>query len=112
MVKQCIDLNLPNELNELVKDAIDLVKVYSLNSRVKENAELFIKAHIVPINAFVDFNNNAIKIKINTEGKLIIKGALLILSDGKPCKLRVRKEHLTLLSTYFNHEFKAINDVL
>lgn len=108
MVKQCIDLNLPNELNELVKDAIDLVKVYGPNSRVKENAELFIKAHIVPINAFVDFNNNAIKIKINTEGKLIIKGTLLILSDGKPCKLRVRKEHLTLLSIYLNHELRLL----
>ncbi|WP_054853582.1 hypothetical protein [Vulcanisaeta distributa] len=33
---------------------------------------------------------------------------MIVLSDGKPCKSRVRKEYLTLLSTYLNHELRLL----
>ena len=108
MGRQCIELNLPNELDELVRNAINLVRARDPSSRVRENADLFIKIHIVPIKEFIEIDDNNVRVKINTEGKLIIKGASIILSNIKPCKPRIKKEYLPLLNIYLTYEMKLL----
>ena len=108
MTKQCIELNLPNELNELVKKAIDLVRARDPSSRVRENADLLIKVHIVPVKDFLEIDGSNVKVRVNTEGKLIIRGTSIVLSDTKPCKPRVRREYTSLLNTYLNYEVRLL----
>ena len=108
MTKQCVELNLPNELNELIERAVDLVRARDPSSRVRENADLFIKVHIVPVKDFLEINGNNVKVRVNTEGKLIIKGTSIVMSDAKPCKPRVRREYLPLLNTYLNYEVRLL----
>ncbi|GAB6945799.1 hypothetical protein [Vulcanisaeta sp. JCM 14467] len=108
MGRQCIELNLPNELDELIRNAINLVRARDPSSRVRENADLFIKVHIVPIKEFIEINDNNVRVKINTEGKLIIKGISIISSNIKPCKPRIKKEYLPLLNIYLTYEVRLL----
>lgn len=65
MNKQCINLELPQHLMALVSNAIGLVRRYGVSSRVRENAELFVKIHIVPMNEMVRLNGKSINLLIN-----------------------------------------------
>ncbi|WP_243665915.1 hypothetical protein [Vulcanisaeta sp. JCM 16159] len=108
MGRRCVELSMPNELNELINNAINLAKTHDPSSRVRENAELFIKIHIVPIDAFIEFTNGGIRVKINVEGGLIIKEALTLIGDIKPCRARLKEEHSQLLNPYLNYEMKLL----
>jgi len=104
MARSCIDLQLPDELKNLVNSATELIRKYAPNSRVRENADLFAKVHIVPIDEFVEINGN-IRVKVNAIETLAYKGHLsnVLIADLKPCKGIVKDKYNQLLNMYVVH---------
>ena len=107
MKKQCIKLKLPNELSNIVNNAIELASNYDPNSRVRENAELFIKAHIVPLESFIIINDD-IKIKINVMERLVLKDTSILLSDIMPCKIQLKNKYQSLMNLYLDYKIKLL----
>jgi len=65
MKRQCVNLELPNHLEVLVNRAVELVRQFDENSRVRENADLFVKFHIVPVNTVLKINEQSVSVSIN-----------------------------------------------